>query len=334
MKIANLSDFLVRSYMDERTRKISVFIEGPSGIGKSDVVRQTDKLLAEKIPNWAGHVDLRLSQCDVTDLRGVPSVVNGRTTWNIPEFFPKEGTSGIFFVDELTNAPPSMQAVGYQLMLDRLHMPDGWMVVAAGNRMSDKGVTFQMAAPLTNRMTKIEVQPELEGFLIHASRSGIRPEIMAFVAERADLLHKFDGKQAGAQFPSPRGWFRASLHLDMVKDDNERVEVLIGDVGHEGATTFEAFMRVWETMPKLTDIYKDPDSIAVPKKLDVQHCIAMGIAATVDAKTFANALKFLNRMPTELLVLVVKLAIARDKDLARAPGFVEMALKYQAVWSY
>ena len=333
MRIAKLQDFLVRSYNDPKTRMYTVFIEGPSGIGKSDVIRQTSMALSRTVENWAGLIDLRLSQCDTTDLRGVPSITSdGRTTWNIPDFFPRKNTAGIFFMDEVTSASPAMQAVAYQVALDRLHMPEGWMVIAAGNRQSDKGITFNMAAPLTNRMTKLEVDAELDGFQMHAAKCQIRPEIMAFLQERAEFLHKFDGKMAGAQFPTPRGWFRASAHLDLCTDPSERVEVLNGDVGAEAAATFEAFLRVWETMPKLAAIYKDPDNVKIPDKLDVKHCVVMGIAATVDVKTFENAYKYLARMPAEFQTLAVKLAHQRDPDISKAAGFVEWALANQRVF--
>lgn len=332
MKIANLSSFLVRHYEDEQARKTTVFIRGASGIGKSEAIHQTSAALAKTYDNWAGFVDLRLSQCDVTDIRGVPSVVDGRTVWNIPEFFPKPNTRGIFFLDEITNAPPSMQAVAYQLALDRLHMPDGWMVVAAGNRQSDRGVTFSMAAPLVARMCLLDVEPELDGFLQHAATHNLRPEIMAFIAERPDMLHNFDNKFAGEPFPNPRSWFRASVHMDMVESAAERVEVLSGDVGKEAAALFEAFLRVWETMPKLESIYTTPDDVPVPEALDVKHCLVMGIAATVTEKNFDQAYKFLSRLPQEMQTLCVKLSHRRCPAIARTGAYTKWAIASQKVW--
>lgn len=334
MLISKLSDFLVRSYNNPNTAKRTVYLEGSSGIGKSQVIHQTSDLLAKQYPaEWAGIIDLRLSQCDVTDLRGVPSVTEGRTTWNPPDFFPRKGTRGIFFMDEITSAPPSMQAVAYQLALDRIGIPDGWLVVAAGNKQSDRGVTFTMAAPLLNRMTKIDVETEVDSFLNYYIKCGKRPEIAAFLHERRDFMHKFDGKSAGQQFPSPRAWFAASDHLDLCTDPSERVEVLSGDVGSEAAAQLEAFLRVWETMPKLDLIYKDPDSVQVPTQLNVKYCVAMGIASSLSKANFNNGYKYLARMPAEFMTLAIRMAYQRDNTIADSGAmFAKWAIDNQSAF--
>jgi hypothetical protein len=334
MKIATLANFLTRHYNNDATRHTTVFVRGASGIGKSDAVRQAAAELQAQYPDeWAGVVDLRLAQCDVTDLRGVPSVVDGRTVWNKPEFFPRAGTRGIFFLDEITSAPPSMQAVAYQIALDRLHMPDGWMVVTGGNRQSDRGVTFAMASPLVARMCVIDVETELHGFLEYAASHGVRPEIMAFLSERPDLLHNFEAAHAGEPFPNPRSWVRASAHLTLCEDSPaERVEVMGGDVGKEAAASLEAFLRVWETMPKLQDIFDNPDSVEMPERMDVQHCVVMGLATLSNETNFDNAYKFLARMPKELQTLAVKLTHRRCPTISKTQGYVKWAVANQDVW--
>lgn len=329
MRIANLSPTLVTLYNNEATRKRAVFLIGASGIGKSEVLYQTGVALGN-LPV----IDQRLSQMDSTDLRGVPSVLEHRTHWNVPSFFPTEETpNGILFLDEITSCPPSIQAAAYQLILERrlgdYKLPDGWMVVAAGNRMSDRGVTFQLAAPLLNRMTKIEVDTVLDDWIEHAAVIGVRPEIMAFLSDRADYLHKFDPKESGEQFPSPRGWVAASHKLDLNLDPALRVELLKGDVGQSAAVDFEQFLRVYETMPSLNQIFSDPDSVEVPAKLDVRFCVTMGLAARMDKKNFANAWKFLQRMPKENQTLSVKLAYKRDNTLVQSPEFSQWALENQ-----
>lgn len=340
MRIGKVAKFITVSYQDEALRHRSLFFKGASGIGKSAAVHQASEALSSKVDNWQGVVDIRLSQCDPTDLRGVPEPRNGRTTWNVPDIFPAEGTSGILFLDEITSAPAAIQAAAYQLVLDRrigdYRLPDGWMVVAAGNLVSDRGVTFTMASPLLNRMTEILVETVLEDWVSHAASKGIRPEVLAFVSNRADYLHRFEGKSE--QFPSPRGWFAVSDHMnldfDLLANRPEeavamRVEVIKGDVGHAAASDFEAFLRVWESMPSIDKIEEDPDSVEVPDRLDVQYCLTMGIAARLDARNFANFWSFLKRMPKEKGTLAVKLAYKRDKSLVKSPAFNEWALANQ-----
>lgn len=337
MRIGRISKFIAASYNNEELRKRTIYLKGKSGIGKSDSVKQASDKLAETVPNWGGVIDLRLSQCDQTDLRGLPSVVEGRTSWNPPEFFPHEGTAGILLLDEITSAPPSLQAVAYQLALDHrvgdYHLPAGWMVIAAGNLQSDRGVTFNIAAPLLNRMTEIEVDTVLEDWELYAVNHGIRPDVLAFVHNRADYLHKFDGK-VNEQFPTPRGWMAASKHLDMdfgaVASNSEetgaiRLEVLKGDVGAAAAVDFETFSRIYGRIPDIDAIEKDPKGSMVPDAINELHCLMMGISMRLDKKNFAAFHEYLKRMPKEMSTLAVKLAYKRNRDIVQSPAFNEWA---------
>ena len=326
MRIGNTAETLTTLYADEATRHRAVMLMGASGIGKSAAVYQ----MAEKLELPV--IDLRLAQCDPTDLRGVPNVVDGRTYWNVPSFFPdpKASPAGILFLDEITSAPPSVQAIAYQLVLDRAQgeykLPDGWMIVLAGNRQNDRGVTFAMAAPLMNRMTILEIDTVLDDVLDYGAQNGLDPRVMAFVSDRADLLHKFDKDSYGQQFPTPRGWFAVSDKLPLSFDATTRVELLKGDVGHEAAVAFEQFLRVWETMPSITKIFETPEEVEVPKELNVRYCVAMGLSARMDKDNFNNAWKYVKRLPREFQTLIVKLAYQRDNSLLQATSFAEWAL--------
>jgi MoxR-like ATPase len=328
MRIGKVASTLVKVYNDQATRERAVFLLGPSGIGKSAVVWQAAEELGIPV------IDLRLAQCDPVDLRGVPSVQDGVTVWNRPDFFPGDDQpAGILFLDEITSAPQSIQAVAYQLVLDRkvgsYRLPDGWMIVAAGNRANDRGVTFAMAAPLLNRMTQLEVDTTLDDWREYAAMTGVRPEILAFVSDRADFLHKYDRESYGKQFPSPRGWHAVSNILNLGLDDADRIEMTKGAVGHEAAVGFESFLRVWETMPRLDTILSDPDSVEVPSELNVRYCVTMGLSARITKANFNNAWSFLQRMPKELQTLCVKFAYQRDRTIAQATKFHEWATANQ-----
>ena len=102
-------------------------------------------------------IDIRLSQMEPTDLRGIPFRSGQLVEWSIPSVLPdaeRHGPSGILFLDEITSAPPSVSAAAYQLILDRrlgeYKVPDGWVIFAAGNRQGDRGVTYAMPAPLAS----------------------------------------------------------------------------------------------------------------------------------------------------------------------------------------
>ena len=146
--------------------KRPVFLWGPVGVGKSDLIKKIAK------EQKRGVIDIRLSQMDSTDLRGIPyfHTTNQNMEWAPPSMFPIDSNdNSIIFFDELNCAQPSIQAVAYQLILDRrvgnYILPDNVSVVAAGNRESDRGVTFRMPSPLLNRFVHLEIKPDLKCWL-------------------------------------------------------------------------------------------------------------------------------------------------------------------------
>jgi len=279
-------------------------------------------------------IDLRLAQCEPTDLRGVPHVTkDGRTMWALPDFLPKDG-SGILFLDEITSAPPSVQAAAYQLTLtpEDFGIPSTWMVIAAGNRKSDRGVTFNIAAPLQNRMCDIEIDSTLDDFTNYAVTQDIHPSILAFLRDRPDMLHKFEGGNDIKAFPNPRSWFAVSDVLELDVPDQDRIEMIRGDIGDEAAGNFEAHLRIWETMPRIDDILAGKD-VPMPTELNVLYCVAMGLAMRVDKSNLDNAWKFIEHLQGDIQTLVMKLAYKRDTTITHAAAFAQWAAKNSAAFS-
>lgn len=334
MRIAHICPIIVKRYLNEKTRARTLFLRGKSGIGKSDVVFQASDLLSQHVDNWKGVVDLRLAQMDPTDLRGIPHVTDeGRTSWARPDFIPSEG-AGVLFLDEITSAPPAVQAAAYQLCLTPwdFGVPREWMVVAAGNRKSDRGVTFNLAGPLQNRMCDIEVVTTLDDFTTYGISNGCRPEVLSFLRDRPDFLHKFDHKGEMGPFPSPRSWFAVSNAMELDVPVADRLEMFRGDIGEEAAMSFETHLRVWESMPRIDDILEGKD-IDVPKDLSVRYCVAMGLAVRLDKDNFGKAWKFLEKMPGDVQTLTIKLAYARDRTLVQSPAFAKWAAANAAAFS-
>ena len=131
-----------------------VMLWGAPGVGKSQMVAQV------AARNHVPLIDIRLSQMEPSDLRGIPFLKGDIVDWAIPSMLPdqkRHGVAGILFLDEITSAPPSVSAAAYQLILDRslgeYKVPDQWAIIAAGNRQGDRGVTYTMPAPLANRFS-------------------------------------------------------------------------------------------------------------------------------------------------------------------------------------
>jgi len=167
-----------------------VFIWGVPGCGKSAVVRQLAESLKVRLQ------DVRALLLDPVDLRGLPFLGSGgRSKWATPEFLPQNGI-GILFLGELNAAPAMVQASCYQLVLDRklgeYTLPDGWAIIAAGNRDSDRAVTTRMPTPLRIRFVHLEFEVDVQEWSEWAIQAGISPEVIAFLRFRPRLLSSFD----------------------------------------------------------------------------------------------------------------------------------------------
>ncbi len=281
----------LKAYLDNLIRKnlqISTMIWGPPGIGKSSIVAQ----IAQEYD--IDFVDVRLSQLAPTDLRGLPVAEDGISKWYPPEFLPRGG-KGILFLDELNMAPPAMQGVAQQLILDRkvgsYVVPSGWFVWAAGNRKEDRAAVFDMPAPLANRFLHLEAQADFDSFKAYALETGIHEQIIAFLSFRPTLLHKIDPQQPA--WPSPRSWEMASaLHhaeLDITPA-----------VGVATATEFQAFIQLYKTLPNLTPILAGKgDRIPWPQEPSTKYATAVGLTVrAADANQAYNAFIWLSQVAT------------------------------------
>jgi MoxR-like ATPase len=238
--------------------KQPVFIWGSPGIGKSAVVHQ----LAAELS--IGLRDIRALLLDPVDLRGLPFVgQDGRSKWATPDFLPADG-EGIVFLDELNSAPAMVQASCYQLVLDRrlgeYTQPEGRVIVAAGNRDSDRAATTRMPTPLRNRFVHLDFEVDVQEWSGWSIKTNVRPEeiafiryrpeVIAFLRFRPELLTAFD-RDANA-FPSPRSWEFVSRILDSLDSQSNPAiehEVIAGAVGSSAATEFSEFLRMFRELP-------------------------------------------------------------------------------------
>jgi MoxR-like ATPase len=255
---------------------LSTMIWGPPGVGKSSVVAQV------AAAHGLGFVDVRLSQLAPTDLRGLPVAFEtaggqGVSRWYPPEFLPTGGR-GILFLDEVNMAPPTMQGMAQQLILDRkvgsYELPDGWFVWAAGNRKEDRASVFDMPAPLANRFLHLSVRPDFEAFRAYALGRGLHEHVLAFLTFRPELLHRLDTAQPA--WPSPRAWeMAAKLHragLDVSPA-----------IGEATGAEFAAFVRLYEQLPDLESVLQGLDvSLRLPAEPSVRYAAVVGLAARAE----------------------------------------------------
>lgn len=324
-----------------------VMLHGSPGIGKSDVVRQ---LAAKK--GWP-MIDLRLSQLDPVDLRGVPSVDrikggkdkpdHGITNWNVPSFLPTSG-EGILFLDEINSAAQATQAAAYQLILDRrlgdYELPEGWRIIAAGNRQNDRAIVNQMSTALKNRFAHINYEVNNEDWCDWALKTNLPIEVLGFIRFRPMLLNEFEQRNDSAAekkrmqtlkdaqaFATPRSWEFLSRAVAQNPPREIEYELYSGIVGEGCASEFIGYLKYYRDLPNLDALLMSPKTAKVPTEPATLYALATGLAAKSTVDNIERVVQYALRMPAEFQVLLMKDAIVRDNKLTNTKPFNEWALK-------
>ena len=242
------------------SKKRPVFLWGPPGIGKSDIVAQ----ITNNLPN-SYLIDVRLSLWEPTDIKGIPyfNSNDNTMTWAPPSELPSEEFASqydniVLFLDEMNSAAPAVQAAAYQLILNRkvgtYKLPDNVLIVAAGNREADKGVTYRMPAPLANRFVHLEMAVNFDDWFQWAVENKIHNDVVGYLTFSKKDLYDFDPKSPSRSFATPRSWSFVSELLEDEDDDNTTTDLVSGAIGEGLAVKFMAHRKVASTMPNPTDI--------------------------------------------------------------------------------
>lgn len=337
MRPAKLLVVLEREFQSTETgHHTPAMLWGPPGVGKSQMVAQVAQ--KHNVPV----IDIRLSQMEPSDLRGIPFRVDECVDWAIPSMLPdakRHGSKGILFLDEITSAPPSVSAAAYQLILDRklgnYEVPDGWAIFAAGNRQGDRGVTYTMPAPLANRFSHYEVDVNLDDWVAWAWNRGINERVIAFLRFRPDLLFDFDPAHNPVAFPSPRSWEFAHNALHKFEDHPELfLGALQACVGPAAGVELNAFIDSLDQLPDLDAILAG-EEVHTPKEIDLQYAVAtalVGRAIQVKGKDNAQdvmgkILKYARRFKQKEMgvMLVSDMHRAMGEEIFAVPEFADWA---------
>jgi len=308
-----------------------VFIHGSPGIGKSYIVNDIAK------NNDYDIIDVRLSQLDAVDLRGIPSIKNDQTIWMPPVFLPTDMDSkGILFLDELNSAPLSVQAAIYQLVLDRkigeYSLPKEWRIVCAGNKIDDKGIVFKLPSPLINRMVHIVLEAKYDDFKIWAIKNNIHSYIIGFLGFRPDLLTTEvpTANETNPAFCTPRAWNILSNILQNIdtKDIGSVAPVIYGSVGYASGIEFLSFVKVYKTLPDIDRILSG-ESFEVPEEASALYALTAAIIERYsDIEQANNLFTYSEKLPVEFAVMLIKDLIVKDESIAELDKFENWLEKY------
>ena len=319
-------------------KKRPIFLWGPPGIGKSDIVHQIGADLNAHV------IDVRLSLWEPTDIKGIPyfDSNDSKMVWAPPVELPDASFAAkhesiILFLDEMNSAAPSVQAAAYQLILNRkvgtYTLPDNVFIVAAGNREADKGVTYRMPAPLANRFIHLEMRVDFDDWFDWATYNRVHKDVVGFLTFSKKDLYDFDPKSASRSFATPRSWSFVSELLEDDLDDNTTTDLVAGAIGEGLAVKFMAHRKVASAMPNPSDILSGKVKELKTKEVSAMYSLTVSLCyelkecedrkdKTFDAKV-NNFFRFaMDNFDTEMVVMGIVLALTKYQ-LSIDPDAVE-----------
>jgi len=306
-----------------------MFLWGPPGIGKSEVVADITRELGGFM------IDLRLGQMDPTDIRGIPFFNReaGKMDWAPPIDLPDEELASqypliVLFMDEMNSAAPAVQAAAYQLVLNRrigkYRLPDNVVMVAAGNRESDKGVTYRMPTPLANRFVHVEMRADFAAWQEWAVQNQIHKDVVGYVTFAKQDLYDFDAKSSSRAFATPRSWtFVSELLADEDLDETTATDLIAGTIGEGLAVKFMAHRKIASKLPRPEDILSGREKELKVKEVSAMYSLVTSLCyelkdavevRKIDGKEFHsmadNFFRYMmDNFETELVVMGARIAL-------------------------
>lgn len=334
LSVGKLVDDLSKAYITLLQNKIpfrkfpSVMLWGPPGIGKSQAVRQIAKEIETESGKRVEVTDVRLLLFNPIDLRGIPTSNADKTlaVWLKPAIFqmdPSDDVVNILFLDEISAAPQSVQAAAYQITLDRIvgehKLPENCIVIAAGNRTTDKSVAYKMPKALANRLMHFDVEGSFQSWKEWAISHGINEKVIGFLAFRQNYLMGFNSASDDLAFATPRSWELVSNILNGVSDNvSEMYSLIAGLIGSGVAVEFRTWEKVYKDLPSIEDIF-DGKMPSMPQNTDAMYALTSAMTCYArehkdDLGRIANSIRYADRMPPDFSAVLIKDYMYLEKD--------------------
>jgi hypothetical protein len=322
---------------------LPVIMKGQPGVGKSDVGREvTRKWLGvdELTTHGAGRnfIDFRATLIDPVDLHGLPIADKEK---NVARWLPmgllpgaEDASEGVLFIDEITNADQSVKGALYGLVLDRFvgeyHLPKGWRIIAAGNRVEDRASAGRMPSALSNRFVHLTLEPTVDDWIEWAMGSDVPPVMVAFMRFRPLLLNDFDpAREINA---TPRSWAMVAKIIAKGLPQDIENRLILGAVGEGPGAEFMAFVKIWRELPNPDVVLMDPMGAEVPENSAAQWAISGALANRVGENTLEAMVQYTDRMPKEFAITAMRDATSRAPELAATKTFIQWAQENQDLY--
>ena len=298
----------------------SVMLWGAPGIGKSQAVRQIADYITKGTGKKTVVTDVRLLLFNPIDLRGIPTANAEKTLaiWLKPQIFnmdPSDSVVNILFLDEISAAPQSVQSAAYQITLDRVigehKLPENCIVIAAGNRVTDKSVAYKMPKALSNRLMHFDVSGSFTEWKKWAISKGINGKVVGFLTFKPDRLMGFDTSSDDLAYPTPRSWEMVSNVLNVVSPDvNVAYDYIAGLIGVGVAIEFKTWCEVYNELPNVEDIFNGKYA-PVPKNSDALYALVSSMVEYArkykdDKSKITNSIRYANLLPADYSAVLMR----------------------------
>lgn len=301
---------------------VPMLVSSP-GVGKSTIIMELAKKNKLKV------IDLRLSQCDPTDLNGFPSMNAARTrSGYVPmDTFPIEGdpipegyVGWLLLLDELNSASQAVQAAAYKIVLDRqvgqFNMHKRVAIVAAGNLATDKAIVNRMSTAMQSRMCHFELEVNHNHWLDWAHENGIDYRVTSYIGFKPNILHNFNPDHNDYTFPCPRTWeFVSKIIKDWKEIPLKKIPSIAAAIGEGAGREFFGYTQIFERLPTIQSIIANPAGIEVPNESSIQFAIAGLLTHNASKSNIQPLMTFINRLPIEFQVITIKGFLKRTREL-------------------
>jgi len=329
MRPAQLAALLARTI----PARLPVLVTGAPGVGKSDVIAQAANQSGARL------IVSHPVTSDPTDYKGLPFPAADKTRADFLPFgdlaeLVDADVPTVFFLDDLGQAPASVQAAAMQLILARQinghKVSEHVVFMAATNRRQDRAGVSGILEPVKSRFAAIvELAPTIEDWAQWAIGADVAPEVIAYLRFRPDNLQDFKPSADMTNSPSPRTWAQCARLVALHLPAELEYSAYAGAVGEGAAAEFLGFLRVYRDLPSIDSVLLSPSTAPIPANLSALYAISTALARKANPANIGRILTYAARMLAdakgEFAALLMRDAYQRDKSITFTPEFTAAA---------
>ena len=296
-------------------------LAGSPGCGKSDIGHQIASNFNLKM------IDVRLSQCDPTDLNGFPGSDGKKARYLPMDTFPiegdpiPEGYSGwLVFFDEFNSAPVAVQAAAYKFVLDKMvgqhKLHKNVAIMCAGNLETDGAIVEPMSTAMQSRLVHLELVVDAKEWGDWASSSTIDHRITSYIKFKPGQIYTFRPDHTDKTYACPRTWeFANRILKKSAIGTPSNLPLLSGTLSEGVAREFIGFCKIFDSLPKMDEIVSNPNGVAVPDAPSVLFALTGAISHNASVETITPLMTFVERMPAEFQIVCMRDMTRRHKAI-------------------